>query len=47
MIPDGTLQGAFVKMGGELDLHGVDENGNPVGGLVFGNMFGVDMHYHE
>lgn len=33
--------------GGELDPHGADGNGNPVGGLVFGNTFGNAMQYHE
>ena len=33
--------------GGELDPHGADGNGNPIGGLVFGNTFGVDLQYHE
>lgn len=27
-------------MGGELDPHGADGNGNPIGGLVFSNAFG-------
>jgi len=33
--------------GGELDPHGADGNGNPVGGLVFGNTFGDALQYHE
>lgn len=33
--------------GGELDPHGADGNGNPVGGLVFGNSFGNALQYHE
>ncbi|KAJ7266584.1 carbohydrate-binding module family 13 protein [Mycena rebaudengoi] len=33
--------------GGELDPHGADGNGNPVGGLVFGNSFGQGQQYHE
>lgn len=33
--------------GGELDPHGADGNGNPVGGLVFGNTFGNALQYHE
>ncbi|KAJ7826190.1 hypothetical protein B0H14DRAFT_3874092 [Mycena olivaceomarginata] len=33
--------------GGELDPHGADGNGNPVGGLVFGNTFGSALQYHE
>jgi len=33
--------------GGELDPHGADGNGNPVGGLVFGNTFGTGLQYHE
>ncbi|KIJ55622.1 carbohydrate-binding module family 13 protein [Sphaerobolus stellatus SS14] len=33
--------------GGELDPHGADGNGNPIGGLVFGNSFGVNTQYHE
>lgn len=33
--------------GGELDPHGADGNGNPVGGLVFGNAFGTGLQYHE
>ncbi|KAH8104240.1 carbohydrate-binding module family 13 protein [Phellopilus nigrolimitatus] len=33
--------------GGELDPHGADGNGNPVGGLVFGNSFGANRQYHE
>ncbi|KAG8916128.1 hypothetical protein FRC01_003360 [Tulasnella sp. 417] len=33
--------------GGELDPHGADGNGNPIGGLVFGNSYGQMMQYHE
>jgi hypothetical protein len=33
--------------GGELDPHGPDNNGNPVGGLLFGNTFGANRQYHE
>jgi len=33
--------------GGELDPHGADGNGNPIGGLVFGNSFGSNQQYHE
>jgi len=33
--------------GGELDPHGADSNGNPIGGLVFGNTFGANLQYHE
>ncbi|KDQ24799.1 carbohydrate-binding module family 13 protein [Pleurotus ostreatus PC15] len=33
--------------GGELDPHGADGNGNPIGGLVFGNTFGAARQYHE
>ncbi|KAJ7189488.1 carbohydrate-binding module family 13 protein [Mycena pura] len=33
--------------GGELDPHGADGNGNPIGGLVFGNTFGNALQYHE
>ncbi|KAG8909268.1 hypothetical protein FRC01_007035 [Tulasnella sp. 417] len=34
--------------GGELDPHGADGNGNPIGGLVFGNSFnGKYIQYHE
>ncbi|KAJ6543622.1 carbohydrate-binding module family 13 protein [Mycena vulgaris] len=33
--------------GGELDPHGADGNGNPIGGLVFGNSFGTGLQYHE
>ena len=33
--------------GGELDPHGANGNGNPVGGLVFGNVSGVIKQYHE
>jgi len=49
-----TGEGDFTKMnvkakdeGGELDPHGADGNGNPVGGLVFGNSFGNALQYHE
>ncbi|KAG9039871.1 hypothetical protein FS837_000897, partial [Tulasnella sp. UAMH 9824] len=33
--------------GGELDPHGADGNGNPIGGLVFGNSYGKMMQYQE
>jgi len=33
--------------GGELDPHGYDGLGNPVGGLVFGTSFGELQQYHE
>ncbi|KAF7297575.1 Ricin B-type lectin domain-containing protein [Mycena kentingensis (nom. inval.)] len=33
--------------GGELDPHGADGNGNPIGGLVYGNSFGNALQYHE
>ncbi|KZT59682.1 hypothetical protein CALCODRAFT_466632 [Calocera cornea HHB12733] len=33
--------------GGELDPHGSDGLGNPIGGLVFGTSFGVLQQYHE
>jgi hypothetical protein len=33
--------------GGELDPHGADGNGNPIGGLVYGNSFGANLQYHE
>lgn len=33
--------------GGELDNRGADGNGNPVGGLVYGNTFGPGTQYHE
>jgi hypothetical protein len=33
--------------GGELDPHGPDGNGNPIGGLVYGNSFGQHLQYHE
>ena len=33
--------------GGELDPHGADGNGNPVGGLVFSNAFGTLEQIHE
>ncbi|KAL0948641.1 hypothetical protein HGRIS_010447 [Hohenbuehelia grisea] len=33
--------------GGELDPHGADGNGNPIGGLVYGNSFGEALQYHE
>jgi hypothetical protein len=33
--------------GGELDPHGADGNGNPIGGLVYGNSFGNAIQYHE
>jgi len=33
--------------GGELDPHGATGNGNPIGGLVYGNTFGTNLQYHE
>ncbi|KAG9011438.1 hypothetical protein FRB90_007279 [Tulasnella sp. 427] len=49
-----TGNGDFTKLGipkgdagGELDPHGADGNGNPIGGLVFGNSFGQMQQYHE
>lgn len=33
--------------GGELDPHGADGNGNPIGGLVFSNAFGQLQQVHE
>jgi hypothetical protein len=49
-----TGVGDFTKMniprgdaGGELDPHGADGNGNPIGGLVYGNTFGNNLQYHE
>lgn len=33
--------------GGELDPHGADGNGNPVGGLVFSSAFGQLQQLHE
>ncbi|KAL4245453.1 macrophage activating glycoprotein [Abortiporus biennis] len=33
--------------GGELDPHGADGNGNPIGGLVFSNAFGSLAQMHE
>ncbi|KAG9016245.1 hypothetical protein FRB90_003637 [Tulasnella sp. 427] len=34
--------------GGELDPHGADGNGNPIGGLVFGNSYnGTFIQFHE
>jgi len=33
--------------GGELDPHGSDGKGNPIGGLVYGNTFGPALQYHE
>ncbi|KAL0569265.1 hypothetical protein V5O48_012708 [Marasmius crinis-equi] len=49
-----TGTGDFTKInikandeGGELDPHGADGNGNPIGGLVFGNSFGQNLQYHE
>ncbi|CAE6479788.1 unnamed protein product [Rhizoctonia solani] len=49
-----TGVGDFTKIGvppkddgGELDPHGADGNGNPIGGLVYGNTFGHNLQYHE
>ncbi|KDQ50361.1 hypothetical protein JAAARDRAFT_42151 [Jaapia argillacea MUCL 33604] len=33
--------------GGELDPHGADGNGNPIGGLVFSSAFGTLAELHE
>ncbi|KAF8813554.1 carbohydrate-binding module family 13 protein [Phlegmacium glaucopus] len=33
--------------GGELDNRGADGNGNPIGGLVYGNAFGTGLQYHD
>ncbi|ESK95929.1 macrofage activating glycoprotein [Moniliophthora roreri MCA 2997] len=33
--------------GGELDPHGADGLGNPIGGLVYGSGFGSNLQYHE
>lgn len=33
--------------GGELDPHGADGNGNPIGGLVFSSAFGKLEQIHE
>ncbi|KAH7102604.1 ricin B lectin domain-containing protein [Auriculariales sp. MPI-PUGE-AT-0066] len=33
--------------GGELDPHGPTAMGNPIGGLVYGNIHGPDVQYHE
>ncbi|KAF8896644.1 carbohydrate-binding module family 13 protein [Infundibulicybe gibba] len=33
--------------GGELDSHGADGRGNPIGGLIYGNSFGNALQYHE
>jgi len=33
--------------GGELDPHGADQKGNPIGGVVFGTSFGGLQQYHE
>jgi hypothetical protein len=49
-----TGAGDFTKInipsgddGGEMDPHGPDGNGNPVGGIVYGNTFGASLQYHE
>ncbi|RDB26301.1 Endo-1,4-beta-xylanase A [Hypsizygus marmoreus] len=49
-----TGVGDFTKLnikkgdsGGELDNRGADGNGNPSGGLVYGNTFGNGTQYHE
>lgn len=42
-----TINIAQGDAGGELDPHGADGNGNPIGGLVFGNSFGSALQYHE
>ncbi|EJD45379.1 hypothetical protein AURDEDRAFT_87930 [Auricularia subglabra TFB-10046 SS5] len=33
--------------GGEMDPHGADGKGNPIGALVFGSSFGKEQQYHE
>jgi len=33
--------------GGELDPHGADSNGNPIGGLLFSGVFGANLQIHE
>ena len=34
----------YLFLGGlELDPHGADGNGNPIGGLVYGNSFGSQV----
>lgn len=33
--------------GGEMDPHGADGNGNPIGGLVFSSAFGELQQIHE
>ncbi|KAH7106246.1 ricin B lectin domain-containing protein [Auriculariales sp. MPI-PUGE-AT-0066] len=33
--------------GGELDPHGATAMGNPIGGLVYGNVHGSNVQYHE
>ncbi|KAF8155348.1 carbohydrate-binding module family 13 protein [Mycena galopus ATCC 62051] len=42
-----TGVGDFTKINVAKDPHGADGNGNPVGGLVFGNTFGNALQYHE
>ncbi|KAG8969308.1 hypothetical protein FRC03_003409 [Tulasnella sp. 419] len=49
-----TGMGDFTSMnipkgdaGGELDPHGADQKGNPIGGIVFGTSFGGLQQYHE
>ncbi|KAI0337992.1 hypothetical protein BDW22DRAFT_1338714 [Trametopsis cervina] len=49
-----TAVGDFTKInvpagdeGGELDPHGADGNGNPIGGLVFSSAFGSLQQLHE
>ncbi|KAG8805062.1 hypothetical protein FRC17_005749 [Serendipita sp. 399] len=49
-----TGQGDFTKIqipngdyGGELDNRGADGNGNPIGGLIYGNVFGANQQFHE
>ncbi|KAG6836370.1 hypothetical protein H0H93_008731 [Arthromyces matolae] len=46
----GDLTGLNIQRGdsgGELDNRGADGNGNPAGGLVYGNTFGTGVQYHE
>lgn len=49
-----TGTGDFTKInvkkgdyGGELDPHGADGNGNPIGGLVYGNTFSENVRFFD
>lgn len=49
-----TGVGDFTKLnipsgdgGGELDNRGADGKGNPIGGLLYGSTFGLNLQYHE